>query len=177
MIFIEHPAESELDEHPGSNTVKGVARTKQVIDALLASTAWQSSVFIHTYDEFGGLYDHVPIQPAPAPDGIAPICSPSFHETCKAGDFAHTGFRIPMIVISPWAKPHFVSHKVRETTSILKLIETRFGLPPLTARDAWADDMTEFFDFTNPAWQTPPPLPPQPTGATCDFNAELNGQH
>ncbi|MGZ4832802.1 MAG: hypothetical protein ACXVZQ_07725, partial [Terriglobales bacterium] len=65
----------------------------------------------------------------------------------------------------------------RDTTSILKLIETRFGLSPLTARDAWADDMTEFFDFANPAWQTPPSLPAQPTNQTCDFGAELNGQH
>jgi len=50
-------------------------------------------------------------------------------------------------------------------------------LPPLTARDAWADDMTEFFDFANPAWQTPPTLPTQPTSQSCNFNAELNGQH
>ncbi len=177
VIFIEHAAASELDEHPGSNTQAGAARGEQIVNALLKSAAWKSSVFIYTYDEFGGLYDHVPIQAAPAPDNIAPICTPGFDSHCEPGDFAHTGFRIPLVVISPWVKAHFVSRKVRDTTSILKLIETRFGLPSLTARDAAADDMTEFFDFSNPAWQTPPPLPTQPTNATCDFNAELNGQH
>ncbi len=176
VIFIERASSTGLDEHPDSNTQQGAAKAAQIINALLNSAAWKSSVFIHTYDEYGGLYDHVPIQSAPAPDNIAPICTPGFDSHCEPGDFAHTGFRIPMIVISPWVKPHFVSHKVRETTSILKLIETRFGLQPLTARDAWADDMTEFFDFVNPAWQTPPSLPAQPTNETCDFNAEIKGQ-
>ena len=176
VIFIERASSTGLDEHPGSNIQTGAEQAAQIINALLNSAAWKSSVLIETYDEFGGLYDHVPIQSAPAPDNIAPICTPGFDSHCEPGDFAHTGFRIPLIVVSPWVKPHFVSHKVRETTSILKLIETRFGLQPLTARDAWADDMTEFFDFVNPAWQTPPPLPVQPTNETCDFNAEIKGQ-
>lgn len=177
VVFIERPSSTGLDEHPDNNTQAGAAKAAQVINALLNSAAWKSSVFIHTYDEYGGLFDHVPIQSAPAPDNIAPICTPGFDAQCLPGDFAHTGFRIPLIVISPWVKAHFVSHTVRDTTSILKLIETRFGLSPLTARDAWADDMVEFFDFTNPAWQTPPSLPAQPTNQTCDFGAELNGQH
>ncbi len=177
VIFIEHAAVSALDEHPGSNTQAGAALSKKLLDALMKSSAWKSSVYIITYDEFGGLYDHVPIQPAPAPDGIQPICSPGFDSHCEPGDFAHTGFRIPFIIVSPWVKPHYVSHTVRDTTSILKLIEVRFGLPALTARDAWADDMTEFFDFSNPAWLKPPSLPDQPNGQLCDFNAELDGQH
>jgi phospholipase C len=176
VIFIERASSSGLDEHPDNNIQTGAAKAAQIINALLNSAAWKSSVFIETYDEFGGLYDHVPIQSAPAPDNIAPICTPGFDSRCEPGDFAHTGFRIPLIVISPWVKPHFVSKKVRETTSILKLIETRFGLQPLTARDAWADDMTEFFDFVNPAWQAPPPLPAQPTNETCDFKQEIKGQ-
>jgi phospholipase C len=57
------------------------------------------------------------------------------------------------------------------------LIEVRFGLPSLTARDAWADDMTEFFDFNDPPNMTPPPLPSQPSGTACDFSRELEGQH
>jgi phospholipase C len=177
VVFIEHAAASSLDEHPGSNTNDGVTRTQQIINALLQSAAWKASVFIHTYDEFGGLYDHMPIQSAPAPDNIAPICTPGFDPHCEPGDFAHTGFRIPIIVISPWVQPHFVSKKVRETTSILKLIETRFGLPPLTARDAWADPMLEFFDFSSPALLKPPTLKQQPTTPPlCDFNAEIKGQ-
>ena len=179
VIFIEHAAGTDIpsayDEHPGTRTQQGAARVQQILDALLKSAAWKSSVFIITYDEAGGLYEHVPIQPAPAPDNIQPIASPGF-ETPLPGYFAHTGFRIPIIVVSPWVKPHFNSRVVRETTSILKLIEYRFGLPSLTARDAWADNMIEFFDFSQPAWLTPPALPAQPSDALCYFNAELNGQ-
>jgi phospholipase C len=180
VIFIEHAAGTDIpsafDEHPGTKTQQGVARVKLILDALMKSTAWKSSVFIITYDEAGGLYDHVPIQSAPAPDNIQPIASPGF-ETPLPGDFAHTGFRIPLIVVSPWVRPHFNSRTVRDLTSILKLIEFRFGLPPLTARDAWADNMIEFFDFTNPAWLTPPTLPAQPSDAPCNFDAELTGQN
>ena len=134
------------------------------------STAWQSSVFILTYDEGGGLYDHVPPFQVPLPDDIAPILK----STDTKALFNLSGFRIPITVISPWVKPHFVSHKPRELTSILKLVETTFNVPPLTKRDAGADDMSEFFDFTQqPAWRTPPPLPTQPTNGVCDQSQEV----
>jgi phospholipase C len=77
-----------------------------------------------------------------------------------------------MIVVSPWVKPHYVSHTWRDLTSILRLIEVRFNVASLTARDANADDMIEFFDFSNAYWLNPPQLPPQPTGGTCDYNKE-----
>jgi phospholipase C len=93
------------------------------------------------------------------------------------GNFDRLGFRVPFIVVSPFAKPHFVSHRVRDITSVLKLIETRFGLQPLTQRDAWADDMTEFFDFNNPQWLTPPALPGQPTNGVCDRTLEVAPGH
>jgi phospholipase C len=60
----------------------------------------------------------------------------------------------------------------RDFTSILKMIEVRFGLTPLTARDAAADDMAEFFDFSNAHWLTPPALPVQPTTGLCDKTKE-----
>ena len=176
VVFIERAADTGLDEHPDNNTQSGAAVGAQIINALLASKAWPTSVFIHTYDEFGGLYDHVSPISAPAPDNIQPIASPGF-ETPLPGDFAHSDFRIPLIVISPWVRPQFVSHTPRELTSILKLIEVRFGLPSLTARDAWADNMLEFFDFSSPSRLTPPALPAQPTNGLCDFNHELDGQH
>ena len=64
--------------------------------------------------------------------------------------------------MSPWTKPHFVSHVVRDHTAILKFIETRFSLPPLTSRDDASDDMTEFFNFSAPSYLTPPKMPLQP---------------
>jgi phospholipase C len=85
-----------------------------------------------------------------------------------------SGVRVPVTVVSPWTKPHFVSHVVRDHTAILKLIETRFGLPPLTARDDASDDMTEFFNFTAPSYVTPPAslLSAPPTTGACNLSLE-----
>jgi len=169
FVFIERAGSTGLDEHPDNNVQKGAATVQKIISALMNSSAWQSSVFILTYDEGGGLYDHVPPFQVPPPDGIAPILK----STDVQGQFNLSGFRIPITVISPWVKPHFVSHKPRELTSILKLVEATFNVPPLTKRDAWADDMSEFFDFAHqPTWKTPPPLPTQPTDGLCDSRQE-----
>jgi len=75
-------------------------------------------------------------------------------------------------MISPWARPHYVSHLIRDHTSILKFIETRFSLPALTARDAAADDMTELFDFSQAHLATPPALPDQPVNGVCSISRE-----
>jgi len=170
FVFIERAGSTGLDEHPDNNIQKGAALVQKIISALMNSPAWQSSVFILTYDEGGGLYDHVPPFQVSVPDDIAPILK----STDTKGLFNLSGLRIPITVISPWVKPHFVSHKSRELTSILKLVETTFNVPPLTKRDAGADDMSEFFDFTQqPAWRTPPPLPTQPTNGVCDQSLEV----
>jgi len=163
-----------LDEHPDSNVQLGAAYIKTLIDALMNSPAWHDSVFILSYDEGGGLYDHVPPFTVVPPDDIPPQLGPN---DATGDNFTLSGFRMPIIVVSPFVKPHFVSHVNRETTSILKLIETRFGLQSLTARDAAADDMTEFFDFVNPpAFLTPPPLPAQPTNGLDDPSKEAPPQ-
>jgi phospholipase C len=65
---------------------------------------------------------------------------------------------VPLFVVSPYAKAHFVSHAVHSHTSILRFIETRFGLPALSARDANADAMLDMFDCGNPAFLSPPDL-------------------
>ena len=174
VVFIDPGSGgSGLDEHPDNDIQNGAAYVKSIIDALMASPAWHDSVFILAYDEGGGLYDHVPPFSVVPPDATPPNLQPGD----LPGDFTLSGFRVPLIVISPWVKPHFVSHTNRELTSILKLIETRFGLPPLTARDAAADDMTEFFDFVDPpAFLTPPALPAQPTNGVNDPTKEAPPQ-
>jgi phospholipase C len=159
------------DEHPGESIQPGAADTANIINTLMQSPSWASSVFILVYDEGGGMYDHVQPISAVKPDNIPP----TYPQNLTAGaQFDQTGFRIPNIVVSPWVRPHFVSHVNRDTTSILKLIEDRFGLQPLTARDAAADDMLEFFDFTSPHLLTPPTLPAQPTNGVCDYTKEHN---
>jgi phospholipase C len=165
---------SGLDEHPENNIQQGAAFIKTLIDALMNSPAWSDSVFILSYDEGGGLYDHVGPFTVVPPDDIPPQLRPG---DATGDNFTLSGFRVPIIVVSPLVKPHFVSHVNRETTSILKLIETRFSLPALTRRDAAADDMTEFFDFVNPpAFLTPPPLPAQPTNGLDNQSKEAPPQ-
>jgi phospholipase C len=161
FVFIERG--ESTDEHPDNNIQAGAAYVKSIIDALMASNAWQDSVFILTYDEGGGLYDHVPPFMETEPDDIAPNCP-----TLTPANFNLSGFRLPVIVISPYAIPHYVSHTPMDTTSVLNFIEERFNLAPLTKRDAQAPKMDEFFDFSNPAWLTPPPLPDQPNECLTD---------
>jgi len=180
VIFIERGGSIGLDEHPDANIQKGAADVANIINALMCpsktsagacvpSPAWADSVFILTYDEGGGLYDHVlPAREIP-PDNTAPKLS----STDQPGAFNESGFRTPLIVISPWVKPSFVSHTTRDYTSILRLLEDRFNVAHLTLRDANADNMMEFFDFSaGPQLLTPPVLPPQPTNGVCNQNLE-----
>jgi len=164
-IEIDQVSSSGVDEHPKSNIQIGAAFAARLINALMNSPSWKDSVFIETFDEGGGLYDHVPPVAVPSPDGIPPIMP----ATNQPGDFTLTGFRIPLIVISPFSKKNFVSHTPMDSTAALKLIETRFHMPNLTARDASMPDMTEFFDFSTSSgpWATPPTPPAQPTNGAC----------
>jgi phospholipase C len=156
-----------LNEHPENNIQAGAAFMASAINALMGSQYWKDSAFILSYDEFGGLYDHVHPQLTVSPDGVKPI---DLKSGDIPGDFTRTGFRVPFFVVSPYARPHYVSHTPADHTAILKFIEKRFALPPLTARDSAQMDMTEFFDFNNPAWATPPSPPTQPQNAPCYYD-------
>jgi phospholipase C len=173
VVFIERASATGLDEHPENNVQTGAKVVATNINALLASAAWPDSAFILTYDEGGGLFDHVgPILVTP-PDDLTPQ---DLGSNDQQGLFNVTGFRVPVVVISPWVKPHYVSHLPTDYTSMLKLIETRFNVPPLTQRDATTQDMTDpqngFFDFSSPHLLQVPPLPTQPTTGTCDYHLE-----
>ncbi|MGB6934552.1 MAG: alkaline phosphatase family protein, partial [Acidobacteriaceae bacterium] len=173
-------SDAGLDEH-GSvsdttpiNVQHGAHFSSTLINALMESSYWQTSAFIFTFDESGGLYDHVSPQPAVSPDGIKPVdllpsdvCATITGPLC---DFTWTGYRIPLTVISPYAKKNYVSHTIMDETAILKFIEERFNLPPLNKRDAAQPDMTEFFDFNTPPWMSPPTPPQQNTKNPCYLN-------
>ncbi|ABF39736.1 Phospholipase C [Candidatus Koribacter versatilis Ellin345] len=159
---------SSLDEHPDANIQKGAAYVAKIINALMTSSSWKDSAFILTYDEGGGNYDHVPPHSAAVPDSTPPMLQP----TDDPDTYNRTGFRVPILVISPFTKVGYVSHTVMDTTAILKFIEKRFSLPSLTARDAAQADMSEFFDFTNIPNQTAPSgVPTQPTSGTCSIHS------
>jgi phospholipase C len=150
------PSNVENDEHPPSNVQVGQDFSAKVVNALMKSPNWSSSALFLTYDEHGGFFDHAPPPPAVKPDGIPPMLQPGD----TPGAFDRYGFRVPIYVVSPYSRPHYVSHVVNDHTSILKFMETRWGMPPLTQRDAAAGDMNDFFDFTHPSFAVPPALPP-----------------
>jgi phospholipase C len=144
----------ESDEHPPANIQVGQQFAAMVIGAVMQSPQWPTSAVFLTYDEHGGFYDHVPPPAACVPDDIAPILDTND----PPAQFDRYGFRVPLVVVSPYAKPGFVSHAIYDHTSILRFIETRFDLPALTNRDANADPLLDLFDFSHPALLQPPQL-------------------
>jgi len=181
VAFIEPASQEGLDEHPSDNDAypvniqTGAAYAASLIDMLMGSQSWSDSAMIFTYDESGGFYDHVPPQAASVPDQYAYPIDLQPTDRCDGANqssgvcsFGMTGYRVPMIVISPFAKKNYVSHTVYDTTAALALIEKRFGVAALTNRDKSQPDMsTDFFDFAGEPLATPPTPPAQNTGGSC----------
>jgi phospholipase C len=142
------------DEHPPAQIQVGQDAVWKVVNAVLTSPQWAHTALFITYDEHGGEYDHVAPPDACAPDDIAPILTGT--DIGTPGDFTRYGFRVPVVVVSPYAKKSFVSHTVYSHTSITRFIEAKFKLPALTARDANADPFSDMFDWTSPPFVKPP---------------------
>ncbi|MGZ4332902.1 MAG: phospholipase C [Gaiellaceae bacterium] len=175
QVSLVDPESFEGSEENPQDAQVGAYYAYQVIDAVLRSPAWPSTALILTFDEHGGYYDHVPPVPMVRPDDIPPDVA--------AGDtygdlYTVSGFRVPTVVVSPWARANYVSHTVFDHTSILRLIESKWNLPALSNRDANAKPMLDCFDFRRPTFLTPPPLPPAPppTGAAACIAADPTGQ-
>ena len=130
--------------------------TARVINAVMAGPGWPKTVLIWVYDEHGGYYDHVPPPRAIPPDDIPPeITVPPD----QPGGYDRYGFRVPAVIVSPFARRNYVSHRVHDHTSFLKLVETKWNLPALTNRDANASNLLDALDFRRPAFLVPPVLP------------------
>ena len=118
------------NDHPGGPSVcMGERWLVDQINTFMRSKYWKDSVIFLLWDDFGGFYDHVP--------------PPHY-------DYMGLGPRVPLLVISPWAKKGFVDHTEYEFSSVLKFIETAHGLGCLTSRDCQADPMLNAFDFDQP---------------------------
>lgn len=144
------------DEHPPGDVQIGERYVAEVVKALMRSPQWKEMALFITYDEHGGIYDHVVPPTACPPDDIAPI----FEEGASGSErFDQLGIRVPLIVVSPYAKRGHVSHRVYDHTSITRFIEAKFKLPALSNRDANADPLYDLFDFQNPPFVEPPVLP------------------
>ncbi len=134
-----------MTEHPPESVCSGENWTVNELNAVMQGPDWNSTVVFVMWDDFGGFFDHVP---PPTKDNYG------------------LGERVPLLIISPFAKAGYITSTQYEASSILKFVEERFGLPPLTQRDANANDTTDAFDFN----QTPlPPLVLTPR--TCPVSA------
>ncbi|MGI0084482.1 MAG: alkaline phosphatase family protein, partial [Nitrososphaerales archaeon] len=118
-------------EHPPQNIQAGEnSVADDIVNGVGSSPFWKSAAIFVTWDDYGGFYDH-----------LAPP---------RVDQFGY-GFRVPCLVISPYAKQGFIDSTLNDHTSILKFIENRFGLSPLSTRDAAASGLEEAFDFAKPA--------------------------
>lgn len=149
---------AEGSEHPPADPQVGQHWIYDRIHALTTSPLWKKSALFITFDEHGGLYDHVPPPEACPPDNLPPQLSAGD----PPGRFDRYGFRVPVLVVSPYAKAHYVSHEIHSHTSIVRFIQARFNLPALTNRDANSDAMLDFFDFGHPPFMEPPELTEPP---------------
>jgi len=120
-------------DHPLGASSRGPSWVASIVNAVGASSFWKSTAILITWDDWGGWYDHV------APPQL---------------DEMGLGFRVPLIVVSPYAKRGYVSHVQHEFASIIHFSETTFGLPSLGQSDTRADDLSDCFDFS----QTPQPF-------------------
>jgi phospholipase C len=136
------------DEHPHGDVRVGQAFVADVVHAFMESPQYKRGALFIVYDEWGGFFDHV--VPPRVPD------LRTSRDLNK--DFGQMGFRIPAVVVSPYARQGHVDHSIYGFESILKMIRYRYGLPPLTPRDLYANNIAAAFDFESPRL-TPPALP------------------
>ena len=134
---------AEHSEHPPYSICVGENWTVDQINALMRSPYWNDTLIVLTWDDFGGFYDHV------APPRL---------------NYISLGPRVPTIIISPYARPHFVDRSQLDFSSILKFIEQDFQLPALTSLDQHAASLTSSLDFAQRP-QPPLVLAPRPCPA------------
>jgi phospholipase C len=129
VTYIDPSSDLSISEHPPGSVTTGQYWTMNVIETLLTGPEWSSTAVFLTWDESGGFYDHVPPP--------------------QVDEFGY-GFRVPLLVISPFARRGFVDHDLMDHTSIVKFIAENWGLPYLTNREARSGDLMNAFVFGGP---------------------------
>ena len=162
---------------------KGESFAAKVINSVLHGAGWPDTLLIWLYDEHGGYYDHVSPPPAVPPDdveGRSMIGSSTTLERCLRPvlpglvrskknlvegpqRYDRYGFRVPAVIVSPYARPDYVCSEVLDHTSVLRLVEEKWNLPALTTRDAAATTPLDALDFTSPPAFLKPPSLPEPS--------------
>jgi phospholipase C len=163
VSFIDPRFEDETsgtsdDDHPHADIRNGEAFLNEVYRAVTGGPSWPRTLLIINFDEWGGFFDHVspPTAPIPLADRLA------------GNQDGRLGFRTPALLISPWSRRGYVSHIQFDHTSVLKLIEWRWRLPPLTIRDTVANNLAFAVDLESPNYFAPLySVPAGPFGAVC----------
>ena len=122
--------DGRASDHANANDGTGPSWVASIVNAIGSSSYWNETAIIITWDDWGGWYDHV---------------APTIYDAYSYG------FRVPLIVVSPFARSGYVSHVTHDFGSILRFIEGVFSLPTLGYADARADDLSDCFDFTQAA--------------------------
>jgi len=150
------------DDHPHGSILVGEGYMADVYNALAKSPQWERMVFVLNFDEHGGFYDHV-VPPTVTDDNVNP--NPGPHP-----DYSRLGFRVPAIAMGPFAPKKIETAGPYEHCSILSMIEWRFGLAPMTARDKNAKNLADALDFNThrepfalPAFTAPAAVACQPS--------------
>jgi phospholipase C len=177
---IVDPDYREFSEENPQDIRKGESFAAEVIHRVMHGKAWADTLLIWTYDENGGYYDHVAPPAAVPPDdvqGRSLVADPSWLRSilqpvfpgyvkhaqdlvCEPNTYDTYGFRVPTVIVSPYARTDCVVSEVFDHTSVLKLVEEKWNLPALTRRDAAATAPVGMLDFDSPpAFLEPPELP------------------
>ena len=156
--FIEESTGLSNDDHPHADLRNGQAFQHSIYEAVTQSKAWRNTMIVFQYDEWGGFFDHV-----------APGVAPTSDIDRAAGNLdGLRGFRVPAIIVAPFAQRGHVEHTVFDHTSVLRFIEWRWKLDPLTERDATAANLAEALDFSNRSLAAPAyVVDPAPTPTLC----------
>jgi phospholipase C len=153
--FFDSASGLSNDDHPHADVRNGQAFQNSIYEAVAGSKAWRNTMIVFHYDEWGGFFDHV-----------APSAAPTSEIDRAAGNLdGLRGFRVPAIIVAPFARRGHVDHTVFDHTSVLRFIEWRWKLDPLTERDATAANLADVLDFSRrslfaPAYAVEPPPPP-----------------
>jgi len=185
VSLVDPDFRSGSEENPQDISV-GEQFAAKVVNAVMAGPGWPRTLLIWLYDEHGGYYDHVPPPAAEPPDDVpggnplrrfpvlrllrfTPLGRTIDADDSGPGRYDRLGFRVPAVFVSPYARPGHVTGRTYDHTSILRIIERKWNLPPLTRRDAGAaDPLDDMLDLAAPpAFATPPALPEpgQPSAA------------
>ncbi|HET6817936.1 MAG TPA: alkaline phosphatase family protein [Mycobacteriales bacterium] len=157
-FFLGEDQGGSNDDHPHADIRRGQAFVSEILAAVVNGPAWPNTAVVITYDEWGGFFDHV--RPPKLADD----------HRWRPGEYDHSqaGFRVPGFVLSPYARRGHIDSGTMDHTSVLKFVEWRFGLKPLTARDRNARNIATALDFSKKDTSVPPlPVVPDPGPHLC----------